>query len=106
MDCKEFERLIPEFIDREMDFQTLNKFNEHMKKCDNCREELVIQFLVTEGMQRLEEGDSFDLQRELDERLQEARKTIRRRNGFLYTTAILESLIVAAIAIIIFWMVR
>ena len=106
MDCKEFEKLIPDFIDQEMDFQDLNKFNEHMQKCPNCKEELVIQFLVTEGMQRLEEGDSFDLQKELDERLLKARKSVRRRNIFLYTIAFVESLVVLGIALIIFWMVR
>ena len=35
-----------------------------MQECPGCKEELVIQFLVTEGMQRLEDGDAFDLQRE------------------------------------------
>ena len=31
-----------------------------MQECPGCKEELVIQFLVTEGMQRLEDGDAFD----------------------------------------------
>lgn len=30
-----------------------------MQECPGCKEELVIQFLVTEGMQRLEDGDAL-----------------------------------------------
>lgn len=106
MDCKEFERRIPDFINNKMDFMTLNQFEEHMQHCDNCKEELVIQFLVTEGMQRLEEGDSFDLQNELDQRLEEAQRKVRFHNGFLYAGAVLEILTMMIIAFIILWMVQ
>ena len=54
MNCKEFEKNIPDFISGKLDFLTLQEFGEHMEKCPGCKEELVIQFLVTEGMQRLE----------------------------------------------------
>ena len=54
MNCKEFEKNIPDFIAGKLDFQTLQEFGEHMRECPGCKEELVIQFLVTEGMQRLE----------------------------------------------------
>ena len=54
MNCKEFEKNIPEFIAGKLDFLTLQEFGEHMQECPGCKEELVIQFLVTEGMQRLE----------------------------------------------------
>ena len=57
MNCKEFEKNIPEFIAGKLDFLTLQEFGEHMQECPGCKEELVIQFLVTEGMQRLEDGD-------------------------------------------------
>ena len=53
MNCKEFEKNIPEFIAGKLDFLTLQEFGEHMRECPGCKEELVIQFLVTEGMQRL-----------------------------------------------------
>lgn len=77
MDCKEFERLIPGFIEEELEFSTLKRFLDHMEQCGGCKEELEIQFLVTEGVQRLEDGRAFDLQRELTRRLAEARQKIR-----------------------------
>ena len=79
MNCKEFERIIPSFIHREIDYPKLKEFSEHMKGCADCREELTIQFLVSEGMQHLEEGDSFDLQKELKERMEEARHAMKRQ---------------------------
>ena len=69
MDCKEFEKLIPDFFEQKMDFLTLNRFNKHMKECPDCKEELTIRFLVIEGIQRLEDGDAFDLQKELKQHL-------------------------------------
>ena len=59
MNCKEFEKNIPDFIAGKLDFQTLQEFGEHMRECPGCKEELVIQFLVTEGMQRLEGKISY-----------------------------------------------
>lgn len=88
--CKEFEKLIPGFIARELDYPTLNGFYEHWEKCDECKEELSIQFLVREGMQRLEKGDAFDLQSELDQRLEEARRKINSHSAFLYLGLTME----------------
>ena len=90
MNCKEFEKNIPDFIAGKLDFQTLQEFGEHMRECPGCKEELVIQFLVTEGMQRLEDGDAFDLQRELELRLAEAQRKVRFHMAFLKTGAALE----------------
>lgn len=76
MDCKDYERQIPNFINQKLDYPTLRKFCKHIETCDNCKEELTIQFLVAEGLQRMEEGESFDLQKELYHRLDEANKRI------------------------------
>lgn len=69
MDCKQFERLILQFIKDEMDDRTKKQFLKHVENCNLCREELSIQFLVTTGMQRLENGDTFDLNRELKDKM-------------------------------------
>ena len=104
MTCKEFEKMIPDFLNRKLDFLTLKKFNEHMESCEECREELTIQFLVTEGMQRLEEGNAFDMQAELEDRLEEARNHTRFHSAFLYVGAALETLAIALIAAFVIWM--
>lgn len=104
MTCKEFEKMIPDFLERKLDFLTLKAFSEHMEACEACHEELTIQFLVTEGMQRLEEGDAFDMQAELEERLEEARSHMKFHSTFLYVGAAIETLAIALIAVFIIWM--
>ena len=59
MECKEFEKLIPDFIEETMDYETLQEFSRHIYDCEDCKEELTIQFLVWEGIQRLEDGVRF-----------------------------------------------
>ena len=76
MNCKEFEKLIPNYIEKKMNYLTLKRFSEHMEHCENCKEELTIKFLVTEGIQRLEDGRAFDLQAELNGRFHEAKREI------------------------------
>lgn len=105
MDCKEFEKRIPDFISQKLDFRTLKEFQEHLESCENCKEELVIQFLVTEGMARLEEGNAFDLQMELDKRIYEAEKKVRFHSSFIYFGAILEVLSMLAVVGVVLWIV-
>ena len=104
MDCKEFERLIPDFIARKMDYPTLRSFYGHIERCAECKEELNIQFLVTEGIQRLEDGNAFDLQLELEQRLEETRRKIRFHSVFLHLGIFLEIVAVCLLAAGIVWM--
>lgn len=69
MDCKEAEKKIPSFLDDELDGRELAEFVEHMEGCPECMEELSIQFLVTEGMEQLEQGNNFNLQEALRHKL-------------------------------------
>lgn len=80
MECREAERLVKTFIEDKMAPKEMEKFLEHIEHCESCKEELSIQFLVAEGMLRLEEGNTFDLQSELLHRLELAKKRIQRRN--------------------------
>lgn len=105
MNCKEFEKLIPDFFDKKMDFLTLNQFNKHMKNCPDCKEELTIRFLVIEGIQRLEEGDAFDLQRELKQHLDEAERKIRRHKHVLQIGEILEVLAILVVIGFALWVI-
>lgn len=105
MDCKEFEKLIPDFFEKKLDFITLNQFSKHIKECEECKEELTIRFLVTEGIQRLEEGDAFDMQRELDQHLEEAEKKIKAHNRLLRIGEVFEILAIILIAGAVIWMI-
>jgi len=104
MDCKEFERLIPGFIRQRLDYQSLKRFCEHMEQCENCKEELVIQFLVMEGVQRLEDGRAFDLQKELNRRLDEAKRKIGVRGNMIRLGIAMEIAAVCLLGGIIVWL--
>lgn len=66
LDCKDYEKLIPDFLADKLDSETAEKFIGHIENCSECMEEVSIQFLITEGMNRLEEGSTFELAKELE----------------------------------------
>lgn len=103
MGCKEFEKLIPDFIARKLDYPALRRFCGHVGRCEACREELNIQFLVTEGVQRLEDGRAFDFQAELAQRMEEAGRSIRFHSAFLYLGIAMEIVAAGLLAGIVIW---
>lgn len=105
MRCKEFEKLIPDYLNRNMNYSTLKRFTEHLECCEKCKEELTIKFLVTEGIQRLEDGSAFDLKAELNGRLNEAGREIAKGGKFLklgFALQLFALSVVAGILIAIF----
>lgn len=101
MNCKRFEGLIPDFVDKKLDYATTKQFLEHMNGCTQCKEELNIQFLVNEGLIRLEEGEAFDLQTEMHELLGSARKKIRTHERFMKHGKVAELIVMLAIAAVV-----
>ena len=101
MECKEFEKRIPDFIKRRMNYVTLKAFAEHVEECPKCEEELTIQFLIDEGLVRLEEGSAFDLKHELRIRMAEAEKKIRRHDFMISVGTVFEYIIMIGIAAVI-----
>ncbi len=77
MNCKEAEKTIPSFLNDELDGDDLADFLEHIEECPECKEELSIQFLVSEGLEQLEQGNNFNLQEALVETLDSADDRIR-----------------------------
>ena len=77
MDCKEAQKLIPAYLSEELDGKTEEAFLNHIEECAICKEELCIQYLVEEGTARLEDGSSFDLNRELESKIAELNDTIK-----------------------------
>lgn len=101
MNCKEAEKLIGQFIRNELEDKELEHFVLHTKYCDSCMEELSIQYLVEEGMNRLEEGGAFDLQGELDIKLVQSLAKVRfrkRMHRLLFLAEIFSIIVIAIIA--------
>lgn len=104
MDCKEVMKMIPDFLDYKLNSRELKDFLDHIEKCQECKEELSIQFLIQEGMARLEEGDTFDLQNEFDWMIENAKRKMRIRralNILVYGVEILAIITIITIIVLI-----
>ena len=95
------EKLIPQFLDDDLDNQDLADFLDHIDNCPECKEELTIQFLVRVGMQRLEDGNTFNLASELERELADAKKKMHRRKTLVLISYVLEISVAALFAICI-----
>ena len=98
MTCKDVEKLIPIFIKDELNYRELEQFIDHIENCPSCKEEMSIQFLVTEGMARLEDGSAFDLNQELRNLMDISKSRIRVHKGMQYLGIGIE--VVALVAIL------
>lgn len=101
MECKEFQKLIPDFIHKKMDYVTAKRFVAHFDQCPDCKEELNIQFLIDEGLIRLEEGSAFDLQKEMRDMLEAAEKKIHFHDRFITIGKVIETVSMLGIAAVV-----
>lgn len=93
MDCKQVEKMIPQFLADDLTTEELREFMEHIENCTDCKEELTIEFLVSEGLVRLENGAVFDLKKELSERIATAERHLHWRENVQMLLYILEGLV-------------
>ncbi len=101
MDCKETRKNIYRFIEDGMEGKELQCFMKHISECEECKEELAIQYLVTEGMQHLEQESAFDLQGQLEKRIESARKKVRSRRRVLWFMYIMETMAILAVILML-----
>lgn len=105
MTCKEVEKLTPIFLEDDLDTDDLREFMEHIAQCEECKEELSIQFLVKEGLSRLEAGNVFDLKNELEYRIELEAHALKMREGLMWLSYLLDGLVViAAIVLAVLFM--
>lgn len=97
MTCKEAEKLIPLFLDDDLDNKDLSEFIDHIDNCPECKEELTIQFLVKTGMQRLEDGNTFNLKQELLILIKDAKKRLKFRRNLFLLSILLELAVVVLV---------
>ena len=101
MDCKETERMIPLFLEDNLDNQEMQEFLIHVNSCEDCREELTIQFLISVGLKRLEDGNTFNLAGELEQKLRDAGHKMKVRSSLQWSALVLLVLVVIALIILI-----
>ena len=78
MDCKETQHCIQLFLKDELEDDIAQKFVEHVRSCNECMEELTIEYLL-EGMSRLENADDINIQKELEDMLNRTMARVKRK---------------------------
>lgn len=106
MDCRNVEDRIPDYLDDEMLISDMRFFLPHIRNCDKCRDELETQFLVKEGLLRLEAGEAFDLRRELNLLLEQSEASVNIYNGAQKALIIGGVLLVIVIAFFVLWLMK
>lgn len=113
MDCKKAEKLIPKFLKKECTEKEEIALLVHIKECPDCKEEMTIQLLLSEGLNRLESGGSFDLNEELEKRLRNTKHEKKPRKKLLsaemrviVADILTGAIIVAVIVGLLIWQIH
>ena len=101
--CNEVLKMIPTFLKREMKGKDVMRFTEHISSCPSCKEELAIEYLASEGLNFLESGASFNLEKELGAFIEDSVMTRHVRVRIRTAMAIYEA--VALLIIISIYMI-
>lgn len=81
MDCRKVRSLIHLYMDNQLEPEQLEPFIRHINSCPDCYEELEINYIMLEGMRRLEQGDQIavNFQKELTIKLKKQLSRIVRQ---------------------------
>lgn len=101
MDCKEVQKSIAAFLNGELQGRDAEQFLNHIQECEECKEELSIQYLVREGTARLEGGGSFDLSKDLDVLIENSYISIKKKRRAAFIVYSLEFVALVAVIFIL-----
>ena len=77
IDCKIIEKKIPQYLNNELSPYEMQVFLDHVKECPDCKEELTIRYMVSEGLTKAEQDNEYNLLHGLEEKMQSSYKKIR-----------------------------
>jgi|GEM_PF-642762 hypothetical protein len=89
MTCKEAKRMVQPFIEGKLKECRTRAFLNHIKTCQDCRDELETYFVVNYSLRYLdnEKNNSYDIQKLLTERIERAEQELRLHRIFKILTA-------------------
>ena len=87
INCSKAEKLIPKYIKGETTDIETTWLLDHIDNCDTCREELTIQYFISEGLDNVEELNDYNLLKGFDRKIKTSRSDIKirknARDGFI-----------------------
>jgi hypothetical protein len=106
MNCIETEKMIPGFIQDNMNYKDTQEFLKHITTCSTCMEELKIQYLIDVGMKRFEEGSNFNLNKEIEDKIKTAAVKEKRLKVLITFDRLTKAIIMIVIlAIALYWLI-
>ena len=106
MDCRECCANIQPFIRKTLNYKEIRRLIGHVSDCPKCQDELKTQYLVIEGLKRLENGGDYNLISDFDMMYEQQVKDnekihrIRLATGSLVVAVVLFTIFTLVMAII------
>lgn len=98
-DCKDYEKMIPAYLANSLPPYEMERLLGHIKKCSSCKEELTIQYLVSDGLWMVENSDNYDLLRGLAKKINDSERYVKRYRLKYRIMACLSIIILLAVLI-------
>lgn len=106
MDCKEAERLIPFYLNEQLEERETKEFLLHMKSCESCYEEMEITYMASIGQERLESASSLDINEEMHRILQQSEKNLKKRQIIRRAGLVINTLAMVSVAITLLFQIN
>ncbi|MBQ2040925.1 MAG: zf-HC2 domain-containing protein [Lachnospiraceae bacterium] len=97
MDCIEFNGKINAYLKDELTDEELNEFLLHLRSCPKCNEELEINYIVSEGIERLDRKKAdYNLSAAYEKAKDDSRRYIAGRKSMIRLSYVVGT--------VMFWM--
>ena len=107
MTCMEAEKMVIPYINDQLSVTELEDFIEHIKTCENCREELEIHYMVDVGLKKLDEADgTYDIVGDLKRKLESSEAVLRRFFTFQVARYAISTLMAMALVVMFLLQLR
>lgn len=108
LDCLEFQSNISRYINFELSFKEKEQFIEHVRTCDECRDELEIYYIIMTSIKQMDEDtdSTGDLHKAFVDNISATEKSLVRRRHerirrrVLFPAAIGASMIFTGVSIV------
>ena len=103
MNCLESQGLIMKYINNELSGMQLEEFLEHIDRCPDCKEDLEIYYILTTGMNQLDNDyvDTYNFYEAFEKQLDRSRKDIDiSSRGYLFKIIIFDLIILLMAALL------
>ena len=103
MNCLEAQGLIMKYVNNELSGLKLEDFRKHIDSCPDCKEELEIYYILTTGMNQLDNDyvDTYNFYEAFEKQLDRSRKDIDISSRGYLVKIIMFDLIILLMAVLL-----